>query len=145
MRSWSTAIQSHDGYAFLKVGDGFCAAFHSARDALNAALDAQMCLFKESWVPAPVKVRMGIHTGDALAGSDGQYSGYTTLALTQRIMSAGHGGQVLLSGATRELVRDILPDGAELVDLGERRLKDLLRPERIYQVNFAGLPTTFPR
>ena len=59
-------------------------------------------------------------------------------------MSAGHGGQVLLSGATRELVRDSLPDGAELVDLGERRLKDLLRPERIYQVNLAGLPAAFP-
>jgi predicted ATPase/class 3 adenylate cyclase len=138
------SIQAHDGYIFQKVGDSFCAAFHSSGEALNAALDAQKCLFQELWTPAPVKVRMGIHTGDAQAGSDGQYSGYTTLALTQRIMSAGHGGQVLLSGATRELVRDSLPDGAELVDQGERRLKDLLRPERLYQLNIPGLPETFP-
>ena len=138
------SIQAHDGYIFLKVGDAFCAAFHSAGDALHAALEAQRCLFQESWAPVPVKVRMGIHTGDAQAGSDGQYSGYTTLALTQRIMSAGHGGQVLLSGATRELVRDALPQSADLVDLGERRLKDLLRPERIYQLNVSGLPSTFP-
>ena len=81
------------------------------------------CSFKEAWVPAPVKVRMGIHTGDAQTGSDGQYSGYTTLAWTQRIMSVGHGGQVLLSGATRERVRDSLPAHAELVALGEGRLK----------------------
>jgi predicted ATPase/class 3 adenylate cyclase len=137
-------IQAHNGYAFLKVGDSFCAAFHSAGDALYAALDAQKCLFQETWTPAPVKVRMGIHTGDAQAGSDGQYFGYTTLALTQRIMSAGHGGQVLLSGAARELVRDALPEGAELMDQGERRLKDLLRPERLYQLNISGLPVTFP-
>jgi predicted ATPase/class 3 adenylate cyclase len=138
------SILSHDGYIFQRVGDSFCAAFHSAGEALNAALVAQKCLFQESWTPAPVKVRMGIHTGDAQAGTNGQYTGYTTLALTQRIMSAGHGGQVLLSGATRELVRDSLPEPAALMDLGERRLKDLLRPERLYQVNVAGLPTTFP-
>ncbi len=137
-------IQAHAGYIFLKVGDSFCAAFHSAGDALNAALAAQKCVFQEPWAPAPVKVRMGIHTGDAQANSDGQYSGYTTLALTQRIMSAGHGGQVLLSGAARELVRDTLPEGTELVDQGERRLKDLLRPERLYQLNIPGLPITFP-
>jgi len=137
-------IQSHDGYIFQKVGDAFCAAFNTAGDALHAALEAQRCLFGESWVPAPVKVRMGIHSGTAQANSDGQYSGYTTLALTQRIMSAGHGGQVLLSVATRELVRDSLPEGAELVELGEKRLKDLLRPERLYQVNLTGLPAKFP-
>lgn len=138
------SIRSRGGYIFLIVGDAFCAAFHSAGEALHAALDAQKCLFEEAWTPAPVKVRMGIHTGDAQAGSDGQYSGYTTLALTQRIMSAGHGGQVLLSGAARELVRDSLPEDVDLVDLGEKRLKDLLRPERIYQVNISGLPASFP-
>jgi len=109
------SIQAQNGYVFQIVGDAFCSAFSSASEALNAALDAQKCLFQELWTPAPVKVRMGIHTGDAQAGSDGQYSGYTTLALTQRIMSAGHGGQVLLSGATRELVRDSLPESVELV------------------------------
>src|SRR5574338_659101 len=138
------SIQAHDGFVFQSVGDSFCAAFHSAADALGAALDAQRCLFGEAWARGAIKVRMGIHTGAAQVADDGQYSGYTTLALTQRIMAAGHGGQVLLSGAARELVRDSLPDNAELIDLGERRLKDLLRPERLYQVNLAGLPSTFP-
>src|SRR5258706_6130398 len=86
---------------------------------------------------------MGIHTGTVQV-NDNQYSGYATLASTQRIMSAGHGGQILLSGATRELVRDVLPTDSELFDLGEKRLKDLLRPEHLYQLNIAGLPTTFP-
>ena len=137
------SIQAHDGYVFLTVGDSFCAAFHSASDALSAALDAQRCLFGEPWVQAAVKVRMGLHTGTAQISEDGQYSGYTTLALTQRIMAAGHGGQVLLSGAARELVRDSLPEGTELIDLGEKRLKDLLRPEHLYQLNIFGLPVVF--
>src|SRR6185436_14969939 len=72
------------------------------------------------------------------------YSGYATLASTQRIMSAGHGGQILLSGATRELVRDVLPADTGLMDLGEKRLKDLMRPEHLYQLNALGLPSTFP-
>ena len=78
-----------------------------------------------------------------LDSNDNAYSGYATLAATQRIMSAGHGGQILLSGATRELVRDVLPANTQLLDLGEKRLKDLLRPEHIYQLNSAGLPTAF--
>jgi predicted ATPase/class 3 adenylate cyclase len=142
------SIQAHNGYAFQIVGDSFAVAFHSANDALNAALEAQRLLCNEAWSPAPVKVRMGIHTGAAQLNDTSAptvYTGYATLALTQRIMSAGHGGQVLLSGATRELVRDTLPAEAELQDLGEKRLKDLLRPARLYQLNTAGLPATFPR
>jgi predicted ATPase/class 3 adenylate cyclase len=138
------SIQARNGYVFQIVGDAFCAAFSSAVEAVNAALDAQTCLFNEQWSPAPIKVRMGIHTGTAQLHEDGLYSGYGTLASSQRIMSAGHGGQILLSGATRELVRDMLPEDAELLDLGEKRLKDLLRPEHLYQLNIAGLPTTFP-
>ena len=138
------AIEAHKGYVFQIVGDSFSAAFHSAIDALNAALDAQRYLRNEAWTPASIKVRMGIHTGTAQLNEEKQYSGYTTLASTQRIMSAGHGGQVLLSGTTRELVRDILPKDSELHDLGEKRLKDLLRPEHLYQLNITGLLTTFP-
>lgn len=138
------AIGMHNGYVFQIVGDSFAVAFHSASNALNAALDAQRNLHNESWNPVPIKVRMGIHTGEALITDEKQYSGYTTLASTQRIMSAGHGGQVLLSGATRELVRDVLPTDTELLDLGEKRLKDLLRPEHLYQLNIAGLPAIFP-
>jgi len=141
------AIEAHNGYVFQVVGDSFAAAFHSASDALNAALDAQRNLHHESWTPALIKVRMGIHTGAAqlqLESNDNPYSGYATLASTQRIMSAGYGGQILLSGATRELVRNTLPTYSELLDLGEKRLKDLLRPEHIYQLNISGLPSTFP-
>jgi len=141
------SILAHNGYVFQVVGDSFAAAFHSASDALNTALESQRALHNEIWSPAPIKVRMGIHTGAAQFINDALqtgYSGYATLALTQRIMSVGHGGQILLSGATRELVRDALPANSDLLDLGEKRLKDLLRPERLYQLNASGLPTTFP-
>jgi predicted ATPase/class 3 adenylate cyclase len=141
------AIERHNGYVFQAMGDSFCVAFHSADDALNATADAQRNLYNEPWSPAPIKVRIGIHTGTAQLQIDSKeytYSGYTTLAATQRIMSAGHGGQILFSGATRELVRDALPANTELVDLGEKRLKDLLRPEHLYQLNISGLPTVFP-
>jgi predicted ATPase/class 3 adenylate cyclase len=138
------SIQAQNGYVFQIVGDSFSASFHFASDALNAALNAQRLLHNEAWTPAPIKVRMGIHTGSAQLNEEKQYSSYATLALTQRIMSAGHGGQILLSGATRELVRDTLSTDTELLDLGERRLKDLLRPEHIYQLNALGRPLTFP-
>jgi predicted ATPase/class 3 adenylate cyclase len=141
------SIQAHNGYVFQIVGDSFSAAFHSASDALNAAVDAQRTLYNEPWSPALIKVRMGIHTGTAqlqIDSNDKAYSGYATLASTQRIMSAGHGGQILLSGATRELVSDALPGDTELLDMGEKRLKDLLRPEHLYQLNVSGLLTTFP-
>ena len=140
------AIQAQSGYIFQNEGDSLAVAFHSAIDALNAALSAQQMLQEEPWSPAPIKVRMGIHTGAAQLNDTSAptiYTGYATVATTQRVMSAGHGGQILLSGATRELVRDALPANTELVDLGEKRLKDLLRPEHIYQINIAGLPSTF--
>jgi predicted ATPase/class 3 adenylate cyclase len=143
----SGCIKTHGGYAFQIVGDSFAVAFHSAIDALTAALAAQQSLQEEAWSPAPIKVRMGIHTGTAHLNDPSVptvYSGYATIALTQRIMSAGHGGQILLSGATRELVRDALPLDSELQDLGEKRLKDSLHPEHLYQLNIAGLPSSFP-
>ena len=141
------AIQAQNGYVFQNDGDSMAVAFHSPLDALNAALAAQQLLEKELWSPAPIKVRMGIHTGTAKlndASAATVYTGYTTLATTQRVMSAGHGGQVLLSGATYELVRNSLPTNTALVDLGEKRLKDLLRLEHLYQLNIAGLLASFP-
>jgi predicted ATPase/class 3 adenylate cyclase len=141
------SVQAQNGYVFQIVGDSFAVAFHSASDALNAALTAQRMLQNESWTPAPIKVRMGIHTGTSHLNDPSAptaYSGYTTLAATQRIMSAGHGGQILLSGVTRELLRDVLPTNSELQDLGEKRLKDLFRAERLYQLNVSGLLSTFP-
>ena len=93
------AIEAYNGYVFQIVGDSFSAAFHSASDALHAALDAQRNLYHEAWNPAPIKVRMGIHTGAAqleAVSNESRYSGYATLALTQRIMTAGHGGQIFV-------------------------------------------------
>jgi predicted ATPase/class 3 adenylate cyclase len=138
------ALESQNGYVYHIVGDSISAAFSSAIDALNAAIEAQKCLQNESWAPAPIRVRMGIHTGITQLTSEHEYTGYATLALSHRVMSAGHGGQILLSRATRELVRDSLPPDSEILDLGERRLKDMLRPEHLYQLNVAGLPAVFP-
>jgi predicted ATPase/serine/threonine protein kinase len=140
-------FESQHGYIFQIVGDSFAAAFHNANDAVNAALEAQRKIHNEAWAPAPIKVRMGIHTGAAqlqIESKDTPYSGYATLALTQRIMSAGHGGQILLSQTTHDLTRDRLPENAQLIDMGERRLKDILRPEKIYQLHIPDLPNEFP-
>ena len=141
------AIQVNSGFVFRIVGDSFSAAFHYANDALNAALEAQRNLQNESWSPASIKVRMGIHTGAAQledVSNGAIYEGYATLALTQRIMSAGHGGQILLSQTTYDLVKDKLPNRTELRDLGERRLKDIFRLERLYQIVADDLLSDFP-
>ena len=140
------SIEVHNGYVFQIVGDSFAAAFHSASDALNAALDAQRHLYSESWSPSPIKVRMGIHTGAAqveVVPNETRYSGYATLALTQRITSAGHGGQILLSQTAHDLTRDKLPAQAQFIDMGERCLKDVVRPEHLYQLMVPDLPSEF--
>lgn len=141
------AIEAHHGFVFRVIGDSFAVSFHNAHDALHAAVEAQRSLQREAWSPAPIFVRMGLHTGAAVLVGDSEdkdYSGYATLALTNRIMSAGHGGQILLSQSTYELTRDRLPESAQLMDLGEHRLKDILRPERLYQLNIPDLPGEFP-
>ena len=144
------SIETHHGFVFRIVGDSFSAAFDAASDALYAALEAQRKLQNESWSPTSIKVRMGIHTGSAQMKDDPQggafYEGYGTLALTQRVMSVGHGGQILLSQTTYDLVKDRLPDpdGTELRDMGERRLKDIFHPEHIYQVVAPDLLSDFP-
>jgi predicted ATPase/class 3 adenylate cyclase len=142
------AIEAHHGHVFQIVGDAFCAAFSTASDALNAALDAQRGLQHEAWQPALIKVRMGLHTGAAQAGASeeraGGYAGYSTLARTQRVMSIAYGGQVLLSNPTAELVRDQLPAGVTLCDMGEHRLKGLAQPDRLWQLVAPNLATEFP-
>ena len=141
------AIEAHGGHIFNVVGDAFCVAFRTAPDAVAAAVDAQRTLHDEPWEPAPVRVRMGIHTGAAEAVThDGtpDYEGYATLARVHRVMSAAHGGQVLASNAAAELLRDALPAGVSLRDLGEHALKGLALPERLWQVAAPGLPQEFP-
>jgi len=93
-------IETRNGNVFQIVGDSFSAAFHTPDDALSAALDAQRYLQNKSWSPAPIKVRMGLHTGFAERHADG-YRGYLTLARVQRVMSCGHGGQILLSSMSQ--------------------------------------------
>jgi predicted ATPase/class 3 adenylate cyclase len=138
-------IEAHNGFVFQVVGDSFCASFHQADDAIQAALVTQQQLQNEAWSPAPIKVRMGIHTGAAqLSSGDNPYIGYATLALTQRIMSAGHGGQILISGSTHQGIQEKLPADVHLKDMGERRLKDVLHTEHLYQVCAPNLPSEFP-
>jgi len=137
------AIEGNNGYVFKTVGDAFCAAFPTAPDALQATLSAQQSLEAEVWdLPSPLLVRMALHTG-AAEERDGDYFGQP-LNRVARLMAVGHGGQTLLSGATQELTRDHLPEAMALLDLGQRRLKDLGRPEHVYQSVHPSLPSEFP-
>jgi predicted ATPase/class 3 adenylate cyclase len=137
------AIEKHGGYVFKTVGDAFCCAFRTAPDALEAALEAQRLLLKERWAESdPVRVRMALHMG-AVEEREGDYFG-PPVNRVARLLSAAHGGQVLLSAATHEMVRDQLPAGMNLAELGEHRLKDLFRPERVFQLVSPDLPSEFP-
>ncbi len=137
------AITIHGG-AIVKTVDGTtCAAFHTAPAALATAVAAQERLAAEPWGEVgPLRVRMALHTGMA-EERDGDYSG-PAFNRVARLLAAGHGGQVLLSEATYALVRDALPVGTALRDLGAQRLRDLIRPERIYQAVNEDLPAEFP-
>jgi hypothetical protein len=118
------------------------AAFASPRDAVAAALRAQVDLYGASWGEVgPLRVRMGLHTGEVERQGD-HYFG-AALDRCARLTAAAHGGQVLLSSATAE-VREALPAAAGLRDLGEHRLKDLQRPERLFPARGAGLAPDFP-
>jgi class 3 adenylate cyclase len=133
-----SAIEVNSGYVFKTVGDAFCAAFASAPDALEAALSAQRALYAQEWNECcTIRARMALHTG-TVEERGGDYFG-PPVNRVARLLSAGHGGQTLLSLATQELVRDQLPSGTGMRDLSERRLKDLIRPERIFQL-LASLP-----
>jgi len=117
------AIEERGGYVFKTVGDAFCAAFPTAPDALEAALETQRRLLSSDWEQSePFRVRMALHMG-AAEERDGDYFG-PPLNRVARLMSAAHGGQVLLSLPAQELVRDQLPKGTSLRYLGEHRLKD---------------------
>src|SRR6476469_1708923 len=120
------AIAAHDGWAYKQIGDAFQAAFQSAPAALAAAVVAQRALAREPWPGGnPLRVRMALHTGVTEERAD-DYVG-PLLNRLARLLTAGHGGQILLTVATYELVREHLPDGVELRTLGERHLRDLLQ------------------
>jgi class 3 adenylate cyclase len=137
------AIGECGGYVFKTVGDAFCCAFRTAPEALETALAAQRALLEEEWGEiGALRVRMALHTG-ATQERDGDYFG-PPVNRVARLLSAAHGGQVLLSAATHEMVRDQLPARMSLAELGEHRLKDLFRPERVFQLVAPDLPSEFP-
>jgi predicted ATPase/class 3 adenylate cyclase len=137
------AVESHGGFVFKTVGDAFCAVFHRADEAVACALAAQRALVREPWEAAgPLLVRMAIHSG-AAEERDGDYFG-PPVNRVARLLSAGHGGQLLLSLASSELTRGQLPAGTGLRDLGRHRLKDLTEPEQIFQLVGDGLASSFP-
>jgi predicted ATPase/class 3 adenylate cyclase len=137
------AFEAHGGQEVGTEGDSFFAGFPTAPSAVAAAVEAQRALAAEPWPDGvEVRVRIGLHTGEAGFSTD-TYAGLN-VHRASRIANAGHGGQVLLSNATRTLISGELPDGVELRDLGDHRLKDLDEPERLWQLVVSGLRNDFP-
>jgi class 3 adenylate cyclase len=138
------AIQTNNGYVFKTVSDAFYAVFPTAPEALTAAHIAQrdVTFFGEAWGETPIRVRMALHTGTA-EERNGDYFGPAINRVAQ-LLSAGHGGQILLSLATKKLVRDCLPANASLLELGEHHLKDLFRSERVFQLSAPDVLSQFP-
>jgi YVTN family beta-propeller protein len=138
------AFAEHGGHEIDTQGDSFFVAFRRAKDAVAAALACQRRLAEHEWPDgSELKVRMGIHTGEPAMGG----TRYVGLGVHRaaRICAAGHGGQILVSQTTRELLRDDPVQDVTLRDLGEHQLKDLDEPERLYQLVAPGLPEEFPR
>lgn len=141
------AIGNHRGVDFKHVGDAVQAAFKSPRDAVAATLDAQRAILAEPWPEelGPLRVRMGLHTGEATPEGE-DYPPTPCLNRLSRMLSAGHGEQILLSQATWQIIHTELPTGSSLRDLGIHRLRDFEEEEeRIFQLEAPGLPTEFPR
>jgi predicted ATPase/class 3 adenylate cyclase/DNA-binding CsgD family transcriptional regulator len=137
------AIELNHGFVFQIIGDAFCAAFHKAGDALRAAVKAQQNLQNEPWSEFTIYVRMGIHTGEAeIKGNE--YRGYTTLSFVQRLMSAGHGGQILVSNTTENLLREQLSSQVSLRNMGMQKFAGVPSPVRVFQVVAPDLPIVFP-
>jgi len=137
------AIALAGGVEVSTEGDSFFVAFGSPSAAVRAAVAAQRALAAHDWPPRlSVRVRMGLHTGEGVLGGD-NYVGLD-VNRSARIAGAAHGGQVIVSDATRALVEHALPDGAWLRDLGEHRLKDIARPEHLHDLVIEGLPADFP-
>jgi predicted ATPase/class 3 adenylate cyclase/DNA-binding CsgD family transcriptional regulator len=135
----SDTIATHSGVRPVEQGEGdsFVAAFARASDAVACALELQRAPL------APIRLRIGIHTGEIQLRDEGNYAG-PTINRTARVRDLGHGGQTLLSGATEALVLDRLPDDVWLSDLGTHSLRDLPRPERVMQLCHPDLANEFP-
>jgi predicted ATPase/class 3 adenylate cyclase len=137
------ALERGGGFVFKTVGDAFCVAFATGPAAIAAALQAQRALDAEQWDAVEgLPVRMALHTGNA-DERDGDYFG-PTVNRVARLLSIAHGGQVVVSGVTADLVQGQLPEQAALRDLGQHRLRDLAYPEQVYQLVAPGLRSDFP-
>jgi predicted ATPase/class 3 adenylate cyclase len=137
------AFQMYLGHEVDTQGDAFFIAFTRATDAVGAATTAQRSLASYPWPQGvEVRVRMGMHTGEPQLSSEG-YVGMD-VHHAARVMSSAHGGQVMLSQTTRDLVEHDLPEGVSMRDMGEHRLKDIERPSRLFQLVIEGLPADFP-
>ena len=132
-------IAAHDGVRPVEQGEGdsFVAAFARASDAVAAALELQLAPLE------PIRMRIGVHTGEVRLRDEGNYVG-STINRTARLRDLAHGGQTVLSGVTEQLVIDRLPEGAWLTDLGSHPLRDLPRPERVAQLCHPDLRNEFP-
>jgi class 3 adenylate cyclase len=133
----------HGGVEIDMQGDSFFFAFARARDAVAAAVEAQRAHAEQGWPgDESVRVRMGLHTGEPAVGAEG-YLGVDVVRAA-RICGSGHGGHVLLSEATRALVGSSLPEGVSVHAVGERRLKDIDEPERVYELTIEGVEQPEP-
>lgn len=148
-------VESQNGFVFKTIGEAFCCAFYNVSDAVSASVKAQISIDSEKWDGTKVSVKMGIHSGNAeWNGND--YMGYITLARTHRIMSAANGGQILISDSSHYLIdkkifltkgESSLSESKEEIsfrDMGERRLKDLIQPMKLYQVVSDKITAEFP-
>src|SRR5512141_973062 len=137
------AVDAHGGVCVRTEGDAFFGVFPEAGAAVAAAIDAQRALAAHEWpADGAVRVRMGLHSGEAhLAGDD--YGGFE-VNRAARVAAAGHGGQVVLSEPTRLLAEAVLTDGVDVRDLGRHVLRDVPAPERLFQLDIPGLRTDFP-
>jgi predicted ATPase/class 3 adenylate cyclase len=137
------AIIENGGVTFGSEGDALFAAFASPQGAVQAAVKAQRRLATHSWPDdAGVRVRMGLHTGEGALGAE-NYVGMD-VNRAARIAGAAHGGQIIVSDATRALVEHTVAEGTKLRDIGVHRLKDIVHPEHLYDVEIEGLPSDFP-
>ena len=137
------AVREHGGEEVDRQGDSFLFAFPRAAGAAAAAIDGQRALAAHEWpTGSHLRVRMGLHTAEPTVSEEGFYG--LGVHRAARIMAAARGGQVLVSHATSSVLEDAELQGARLRDLGEYSLKDLDRPERIYQLDVGGLESIFP-
>src|SRR6185295_8034212 len=138
-----SAVEDHGGRVFKHTGDGICAAFSSPAAALESAVAGQRQILAEAWgSTGPLSVRMAVHVGTA-EEREGDFFG-PTLNRIARLLDLAHGGQVLVSDACRALLTEEPAEGVGLLDLGEHWLRDLERPERVFQVVHPELPGSFP-